>query len=251
MKKSDFNADYRHSHKSEEHAHKYEGLVTEGRYYSVLWEWEQKQIKEIVDSRCKGGAGTALDFACGTGRIVRLLEGRFNKTVGLDISSAMVAQAEKKSRSTEFVVGDATEQADLVSDRFDLIISFRFFLNAQDELRKSVIAFMNSALKSDGVIIFNVHLQESSLQSKLLKLWWSLRKEQSLPTLSIEHMSELLQTHDISIVETRHYGVLPTSSKLLPLPRTLYSKVESWLSGKAGMRPYARNVICVCVKTER
>lgn len=248
MKRSDFNKDYRLSHKSKSHAAKYEDLVTGGLIYSALWEWEQRQIVEIVNSLDEGLRNSALDFACGTGRITRVIENKFDETIGLDISESMVEQARLKSSNANFIVGDVTRNPEIVNDEYDFIISFRFFLNAQDELRNSAVSFISKALKREGTFVFNIHLQKSSIQSRLLRAWWFLRREQPLPCLSIAHMEEILEAYSLRVVQERHFGVLPTSSRFFPLPATFYRKIENWLSGKKSMRFLARNVILVCVK---
>ena len=57
---------------------------------------------------------------------------------GVDISESMLGAARAKCRNTQFVCADLTN-SDAEPGPFDLITSFRFFGNAQDELRTAVL----------------------------------------------------------------------------------------------------------------
>ena len=47
--------------------------------------------------------------------------------------------------------------------KFDLITSFRFFLNAEYPLKVSVLLALKEYLLPDGVLIFNIHMNSWSL----------------------------------------------------------------------------------------
>jgi ubiquinone/menaquinone biosynthesis C-methylase UbiE len=73
-----------------------------------------------------------LEIACGTGRFTVMLAERGVDIVGLDISSAMMAEGRKKARSTgvddhiEFLRGDAA-RLPFPDDHFDTVFAMRFF----------------------------------------------------------------------------------------------------------------------------
>jgi SAM-dependent methyltransferase len=61
---------------------------------AVNWELEQRLLAAAVERFELGGPdSTALDFACGTGRVLGFLESRVSRAVGVDISDDMVALA--------------------------------------------------------------------------------------------------------------------------------------------------------------
>ena len=61
----------------------------------------------LVDTALDGvDAGDALDAACGTGRLARLLAARGHRTVGVDRSEAMLGRARAKLAEVEFRTGD-------------------------------------------------------------------------------------------------------------------------------------------------
>jgi ubiquinone/menaquinone biosynthesis C-methylase UbiE len=73
-----------------------------------------------------------LEIACGTGRFTVMLAERGADIVGLDISSAMMAQGREKARAAgvadriEFLRGDAA-RLPFPDDHFDTVFAMRFF----------------------------------------------------------------------------------------------------------------------------
>jgi ubiquinone/menaquinone biosynthesis C-methylase UbiE len=73
-----------------------------------------------------------LEIACGTGRFTVMLAERGANIVGLDISSAMMAQGRQKAKSAgvaglvEFMRGDAA-RLPFPDDHFDAVFAMRFF----------------------------------------------------------------------------------------------------------------------------
>jgi SAM-dependent methyltransferase len=70
--------------------------------------------------------GQALDFGCGVGRLTRALCTRFEQTLGVDISAAMVDQARRLNAGfagCEFRVNAARDLGQLESASFDFVYS--------------------------------------------------------------------------------------------------------------------------------
>ena len=134
-----------------------EKLFSPGTYDSRVWQEEQKLLDRLVEAWVPT-RGRYLDFACGTGRIVAHLELRFEVSVGLDISELMLAAARQKVRKASLVYGDATRTANLIGGTFDCITAWRFFLNAQSELRDEAMAFLAGKLATpQSTLMFNIH----------------------------------------------------------------------------------------------
>jgi ubiquinone/menaquinone biosynthesis C-methylase UbiE len=71
-----------------------------------LLELDLPVIDAILDTL---PTGTAVDAACGTGRIARVLAERGHRVVGLDSSASMVHRARQNIPGLPFVVGDVTD----------------------------------------------------------------------------------------------------------------------------------------------
>jgi hypothetical protein len=74
----------------------------------------------------------------------------------------MVSQARRRVPSMSFVVADVTRDRPAIG-RFDLVTTFRFLGNAQDELRAAALSTIRELLQDDGYLIFNNHRSPNSL----------------------------------------------------------------------------------------
>jgi len=110
----------------------------------VAEEYEAKRFSKggrLIDRREKQAVLDALgpiedrdvlEIACGTGRFTVMLAERGANIVGLDISSAMLAEAREKARAAsvadriEFMRGDAA-RLPFPDDHFDTVLAMRFF----------------------------------------------------------------------------------------------------------------------------
>ena len=79
-----------------------------------------------------------LDFACGTGRILEYFAGRVDSSTGVDVSDSMMEVAGRWPPKAELIEADLTQNDVLGDRRFNLITAFRFFPNAEPELRQAV-----------------------------------------------------------------------------------------------------------------
>jgi len=111
-----------------------------------------------------------------------------------DVSETMVAEAKQKSANTEFFITDLTSSQTPVTD-VDLITAFRFFGNAEQELRQSVLNALSGIVKPGGYLIINNHRNPGSLHHRLLRL----KGETSTLDLSHANLENLLQSNGFEI----------------------------------------------------
>src|SRR5688572_7536637 len=89
------------------------------REIALLWH-QLAQLQLIPDYR------TALDFGCGIGRLTQALARRFDRVVGVDISSSMIAVAQNIDQypsTVEYVCNGHPDLRDLQSRSCDFIYS--------------------------------------------------------------------------------------------------------------------------------
>lgn len=198
----------------------------------------------------RGRPRRALDFACGTGRILRWVERHADEATGVDVSESMLSVARANVRSARLVCADITSEPDAVVPEFDLITAFRFFPNAQQSLRESVITKLASLLSPQGVLIFNNHCRSQSLNEGLRRLGRRVRGMPPATTMgrgmSDDEVSNLIQHAGLREVTRRHCGVLPAAHGWLPIPKPAFAWAESVLSRWAGMQRYAQYHLVVC-----
>lgn len=204
--------DYRASHCAPGYGAHY-NKTHESGYYGALWEKIEKPL--ILDVlRPMGGAGRkCLDFACGTGRIANVAAGLFGEVVGADISRPMLdcAQVPPNVRLRHI---DMTREP--LGETFDVVTAFRFFLNAEDQLKSDALKAINEHLKDGGRLVCNVHMNATSPIGLVCRLLNRLSGRTIRHTLSTTAFKELLTASGFRVEEMIPYGYLPRPGNLLP-----------------------------------
>lgn len=150
------------------------------------------------------------DFACGTGRAIRLLHGLVRAAHGYDTSTAML----DKARSARVYAdlhpvaesGPVPEPATM--DGPALVTVFRLLLNAPDEVRDRAVAFAAAALPTAdaGLLVVENHGNRSSVRHL------SARRHADDPwfsELSHAQVLELFQRHGFELVAARGFALCP------------------------------------------
>ena len=98
-----------------------------------------------------------LDYGCGTGLVAFSLSNETNEVIGMDNSSGMVEQFNKKAKELDFsnikAIQHNIDNEDLTQNEFDLIItsmSLHHIKNANIFIEKAY-----EALKNDGLLCIN------------------------------------------------------------------------------------------------
>lgn len=203
--------DYRGRHIVPGQAKWYEDVVYRpGGYDSWVWAHEQPWLDGVVARRAAAGrTRRLLDFACGTGRIISALAPRFDDAVGVDISPAMLEHAaEKVEPSTRLVCGDVTSDPSLLDGDFDVITAFRFFLNAQPDLREAALAVLVRHLGDGGVLVTNFHGNTWSLRAPGYFIEKYVRRRPVTNRISYREARRLFARHGLRIAEFRGIGLV-------------------------------------------
>ncbi|RMH37825.1 MAG: class I SAM-dependent methyltransferase [Nitrospirae bacterium] len=151
------NESYLESHKAKDYGAKYDHLYRPGSYERKIWCLESEIIKNKIIKNKK--IKKYLDFACGTGRLISVLESLAQESIGIDVSSSMLEQARKKLTKSTLIEINVLEDdsMDELFEECDLITAFRFFLNAEPKLQTQAIKKLSQYLAQDGILIFNIH----------------------------------------------------------------------------------------------
>jgi SAM-dependent methyltransferase len=103
--------------------------------------------------------GSVLDFGCGVGRLSRELGRRFDRYVGVDISSGMVerARALNEAENCTFVVNDRPDLSRFGDGEFDAVVSFIVLQHIPDrDLIRGYLAEFARVLAPGGLIAFQL-----------------------------------------------------------------------------------------------
>jgi len=201
--------DYRLSHL--QRGGSYDATLAETPFDAYMAEWERRHLGDIVGRLYPGGVGRYLDFACGTGRVTSVVAPLARESVGVDISPSMLEAARGKLPATTFHQCDLTREA-LDLGRFDLVTSFRFFGNAQDELRDKVLGALVSRLAPGGRLVINSHRNPRALYALLDRLTGG---DDGGMDLHLPKLRRLLHRHGLKIEALRPIGAWMFRARML------------------------------------
>ena len=156
--------DYRtsHLHKGD----RYDDELSANAWNAYTAEHELNIIRDIIKKFFNGRVKRCMDFACGTGRLTAVLQDLAEECVGIDVSPSMLDIAKQKCKKATFSLCDLTkDNPDLGA--FDLITAFRFFGNAQDELRLAALSALHRYLAPQGYLVLNNHRNPKAVQHRL------------------------------------------------------------------------------------
>ncbi len=214
---------------------------------SAIWQLEKSILSRIIAGEEKK---QYLDFACGTGRVAEYLEHSFEKSYGFDISADMIETARKKVKKTDLSVKNILrDDVTQFLNTFDVITCFRFFLNAEPELKVTVLRALVPLLRDSGCLVFNVHQHSRSLNYVIEKIRHVFtRHPHGKPGnwMSMSEIRSLVQDSGLTIVETYSYAFLPHALAKYISPR-IWLMIERFLISKNVH--WASHCLILCRKT--
>lgn len=214
--------DYRNSHL--ERGAVYDDNLDREPFSRYMARREAMILRQIVRKYFADTIPLYLDFACGTGRITSLLEGFAIRSHAVDISRSMIEVARRKCRRTQFSVLDVTRE-DFDLPPADLITAFRFFGNAQDELRASVLSALRTKLSPSGYLVFNNHRNPSAPVNALSRVAGCTEQLD----LSAGKMRRLLRASGFRVVRTYGIGAWIFPQRVMANGRLLESGLARFL----------------------
>jgi len=248
--------DYRESHVKEGKGSVYDNSFNIYSFRNAMWVWEQEILTDVFNRHSKNDT-KILDFACGTGRILQFLDSKSKHVTGVDLSSEMLKVARNVLPEMEIIQADITKNNVLKNHpKFDVITAFRFFMNAQESLRKEVFQALFPLLKDDGIFIFNNHTNTLSLSFLFRKVILSTKnlfrspenRFYNINSLSNRSMEKLINQAGFEVLETYHRGVLPLPNEKTSFDVRKIEKIERWFSSKSFFRLFSVNVMYICKK---
>ncbi|WP_172959684.1 class I SAM-dependent methyltransferase [Thiomicrorhabdus aquaedulcis] len=188
----------------------------------MIWEFEQAILRKIVED---SPAQTHLDFAGGTGRIAKVLEDFVPQQFVLDISEGMLAVAAQHLTKAKILNCDFSKGVPEIEDNsLDLVTAFRFFPNAEVELRESAMAFLVQKMQCGGKLVCNNHRSFWSLSYLLSRL---LFKGGDVGMANNE-MEALAKRHGLVLQKYYSVGVVPQNENKSLFSWALTQKIENY-----------------------
>lgn len=200
---------YRIAHQDANHARYYDrDFWVPSSAKGLNWELEQRILDRVFERHLHPLPLRAVDFACGTGRVLQYLEARVSETAGVDVSAEMLAIARPRCSRSRLIQHDVTvTPLRGLPDPIDLVTAFRFFLNAEPKLRRDALAWIRSVLRPDGILVANFHLNPASLRGRYLQLRWA--GQQRVPMLAPRAVDGMLARAGFDVLARYGYEYLP------------------------------------------
>jgi SAM-dependent methyltransferase len=179
-------------------------------YSSAISERQRTYLRRLVRHAFPHRRPVQHDFACGTGRAIKLLHGLVREAHGYDTSPAMLERAQgaglfaKWHRIEE--TGPVPEPA--TPGRPVVVTVFRLLLNVPDPVRERAIAFAAKALPAYqvGLLVVENHGNAGSLRHLLRRRH---RDDPWFAELSHHEVEALLRRHGFVVVERRGFTLFP------------------------------------------
>lgn len=181
------------------------------KFDAVVWDHLIKPQLAVELQRCvAGGATRYLDFACGTGRVLKFGSRYFADATGLDISADMLAVARERVPAARLFRLDVTrESVPAEVGQFDVVTLFRFLLNAEPALRLEVMQWLSQHMPSGAVLIGNNHMETRSI-SGLVTVAANATINRRRNHLSRGEIESLFESTGFRVERWYGYRVLPT-----------------------------------------
>ena len=235
-------SDYRSSHQTPGYGADYTKTYRSG-YYAALWLRIERSLVENILRPLGGPGRSCLDFACGTGRVTTVAGPLFGEVVGVDVSQSMLACA-RVPGNVQLVEADLTVAP--LSRSFDVVTAFRFFLNAEDTLRRDALAAIYEHLNDGGLLVSNIHMNATSPAGLVCRFVNRCRGRVVRSTMSIHTYRQMLASNGFVVEQVIGYGFLPRPGWLLPrLCEMLVGPVEAMCRRAGVPARYAQNFVVV------
>jgi SAM-dependent methyltransferase len=202
---------YRVSHQAPGYGSMYNETF-EGGYYAALWRKIEKPLIEDILRSLGGPTRGCLDFACGTGRIAQVAAEYFQRVVGVDVSPAMI-QCASVAENVSLRIVDITREG--IHETFDVATAFRFFLNAEDALKREALLAIRRHLREGGHLVCNIHMNAASPAGFLYRRGKAVFGERTQNTLGLETFRRYLCEAGFVVEDVRYYGYLPRLGPLM------------------------------------
>lgn len=179
----------------------YDATISTHPFDAYMARTEAAYLREIVPTLadCRS---RYLDFACGTGRITETVSPLVGDSVGVDISDSMLGAARQKCPAVRFVCMDIAHDSEVLG-QFDLATSFRFFGNAEDDLRHTVLRALSGLVRPGGHLIVNSHRNPRALGTLVMG---SAGRQLGMD-LTLSKFRQMLLDHSFEVVAVRSIGL--------------------------------------------
>lgn len=237
---------YRSSHIGENRGTEYDRIHSR-KMDAVIWKHFVRPYVARQMENCRARGGEAfLDFACGTGRLLKVGAEHFETCVGIDISEDMLSVARERVPTARFYCMDVTSGQDDVVGSFDCVTLFRFLLNAEKELSIAALSWLHAHMRPGSMLIGNNHMHSGSARGLV-----TIAANRLLRTrhnhLSTAEMTQMLSQCGFRVLTWAGFRVIPTWGGKALLGREAQLRAEQ-LAAKAKLQRFGSEQVFVAIR---
>ncbi|MDR7279334.1 methyltransferase domain-containing protein [Catenuloplanes atrovinosus] len=215
-------------------------------YGSAINERQRAYLRRLITRSFPVRRPVQHDFACGTGRAIRLLHGAVRGAHGYDTSAEMLAKAAEVGTAARLhrIAEDGPVPVPAREDGPALVTSFRLLLNVDDSVRHRLLAFAARALpdRDAGLLVVENHGNRRSLRHLAARRRSGRRW---FAELSHAEVVALLAEHGFEVVERRGFSMFPQSAYERRGVRTVARLVDRFATRLPSLSGVAVNVLYV------
>jgi SAM-dependent methyltransferase len=145
-----------------------------------------------------GSLGPICDLGCGPGQIARYLHRQGVKTLGVDLSPKMVAEAQRLNPDIQFHQGDMLSLPD-AENSWGGIAAFYCIIHIPREQVVDALREMRRVLKPGGMLLVTFHIGE---EIKHMDEWWEKPVNLDFAFYLPDQMEAWLKEAGFELVET-------------------------------------------------
>jgi SAM-dependent methyltransferase len=217
----------------------------------LLWQLEQEHLYKVIGRlRKKLVRIDYLDFACGTGRIISFVEPQVDSATGIEISPEMIKIAQQYVKEASLQCRDITSDGAEIENKYDLITTYRFILNAEPALRVAGFKALAARLKDQSSrLVFSNHGNPWSYKALMWPIHFTRQllfgKKREGNYLTRRQTRAVLDAAGLEIADVTGVGFIsPRIVKFLPF--RWCQKIEAALAGKPLLQRLGVNQLYVC-----
>ena len=219
---------YRDSHVGEDRGLSYDA-VQATKVDALIWDIFNKDLVDQQAQSCaERGGKRYLDFACGTGRVLKVGQPHFPESLGVDISDDMLSVARDRVPDAELILADVTADPNAATGNFDFVTIFRFILNAERPLSMQVLAWLAEHMQPGAVLVGNNHMSRYSFRGIATVISNALLGTK-LNHLSRSEVIQMLEESGFRVRRWTGYRVLPSFRGKPLLGRRVQGALERFL----------------------
>lgn len=214
-------------------------------YDTFIWGIQKPRLRRIIESSFVNLDNLQhLDFACGTGRITEFLHSFVGYTTGVETSREMLNIARSKLDNVNFILGNLINNESLCKQKYDLITAFRFFLNAEPDLRREAMTALSKRLnEKNGRLIFNIHGNKYSLRHFAVIL--RNKNKGRVNEMSLYEVKQLVKEAGLEIENWYGFGIIPQFFYRTKL-RPIISALDNFFSKLPFLKSISCDLLFVC-----